>query len=52
MNIKLHEITVRDLMDGYEDRDGDIKLMPGTASNPAFRNIDVDCDTGRVKGLF
>ncbi len=31
---------------------GDIKLMPGTASNPAFRNIDVDCDTGRVKGLF
>ena len=31
---------------------GDIKLMPGTASNPAFRNIDVDCDTGEVKGLF
>ena len=31
---------------------GDIKLMPGTASNPAFRNIDVDCDTGRVRGLF
>ena len=31
---------------------GDIKLMPGTASNPAFRNIDVDTTTGRVKGLF
>ncbi|MEN6383932.1 MAG: formate--tetrahydrofolate ligase [Phycisphaerales bacterium] len=31
---------------------GDIKLMPGTASNPAFRNIDVDVDTGKVKGLF
>ena len=31
---------------------GDIKLMPGTASNPAFRNIDVDCATGKVKGLF
>jgi formyltetrahydrofolate synthetase len=31
---------------------GDIKLMPGTASEPAFRNIDVDVDTGKVKGLF
>ena len=31
---------------------GDIKLMPGTASNPAFRNIDVDVRTGRVTGLF
>jgi len=31
---------------------GDIKLMPGTASNPSFRNIDVDVKTGRVRGLF
>lgn len=31
---------------------GDIKLMPGTCSNPAFRNIDVDVETGKVKGLF
>jgi len=31
---------------------GTIKLMPGTSSNPAFRRIDVDSDTGRVKGLF
>ena len=31
---------------------GDIKLMPGTASDPAYRRIDVDCETGRVKGLF
>lgn len=31
---------------------GDIKLMPGTASNPAFRNIDVDVETGKVQGLF
>jgi len=31
---------------------GDIKLMPGTASDPAFRNIDVDVETGKVKGLF
>jgi formate--tetrahydrofolate ligase len=31
---------------------GDIKLMPGTGSNPAFRRIDVDVQTGQVKGLF
>ncbi len=31
---------------------GTIKLMPGTASNPAYRNIDVDVKTGKVQGLF
>ncbi len=31
---------------------GAIKLMPGTASNPAFRHIDVDVNTGKVSGLF
>jgi len=31
---------------------GAIKLMPGTSSDPAFRRIDVDVETGRVKGLF
>ena len=31
---------------------GAIKLMPGTASNPAYRRIDVDVDTGKVQGLF
>ncbi len=31
---------------------GDIKLMPGTGSNPAFRRIDVDVETGKVTGLF
>jgi formate--tetrahydrofolate ligase len=31
---------------------GAIKLMPGTASDPAFRRIDVDVTTGKVKGLF
>ncbi len=31
---------------------GDIKLMPGTASDPAFRRIDVDTNTGNVTGLF
>jgi len=31
---------------------GDISLMPGTGSDPAFRRVDVDVKTGRVKGLF
>lgn len=31
---------------------GDIKLMPGTASNAAYRRIDIDTATGRVHGLF
>jgi len=31
---------------------GTISLMPGTSSNPAFRRIDVDSDTGKVSGLF
>jgi len=31
---------------------GAIKLMPGTSSDPAYRRVDVDTKTGRVKGLF
>jgi formate--tetrahydrofolate ligase len=31
---------------------GEIKLMPGTSSDPAFRRIDVDVNTGKVQGLF
>jgi formyltetrahydrofolate synthetase len=31
---------------------GAITLMPGTSSDPAFRRIDVDVKTGKVKGLF
>ncbi len=31
---------------------GAIKLMPGTASDPAFRRVDVDVESGKVKGLF
>ncbi|MFP4039079.1 MAG: formate--tetrahydrofolate ligase [Desulfosudaceae bacterium] len=31
---------------------GTISLMPGTGSNPAFRRIDVDPETGKVHGLF
>ncbi|XOF32793.1 MAG: formate--tetrahydrofolate ligase [Candidatus Electrothrix sp. YB6] len=31
---------------------GAISLMPGTASDPAYRRIDVDTETGKVKGVF
>ncbi|MFC2048122.1 formate--tetrahydrofolate ligase [Chloroflexota bacterium] len=31
---------------------GAISLMPGTSSDPAFRKVDVDVNTGKVQGLF
>jgi formate--tetrahydrofolate ligase len=31
---------------------GNISLMPGTSSDPAYRRVDVDVETGKVKGLF
>jgi formate--tetrahydrofolate ligase len=31
---------------------GMISLMPGTGSDPAFRRVDVDVNTGKVMGLF
>ncbi len=31
---------------------GTISMMPGTGSNPAYRRVDVDTDTGHVLGLF
>ncbi|MDP3880374.1 MAG: formate--tetrahydrofolate ligase [Dehalococcoidales bacterium] len=31
---------------------GTITLMPGTSSDPAFRRVDVDVNTGKVQGLF
>lgn len=31
---------------------GEIKLMPGTSASPAYRRVDVDVETGKVKGLF
>lgn len=31
---------------------GAISLMPGTASDPAFRRVDVDVNSGKVTGLF
>ncbi|MBA7713476.1 Formate--tetrahydrofolate ligase [subsurface metagenome] len=31
---------------------GTISMMPGTSSDPAFRRVDVDVNTGKVTGLF
>jgi len=31
---------------------GNISLMPGTSSNPAFRKVDVNVKTGKATGLF
>jgi len=31
---------------------GAISLMPGTSSDPAYRRVDVDVNTGKVTGLF
>jgi formate--tetrahydrofolate ligase len=31
---------------------GDIKLLPGTGSNPGYRKIDVNVESGKVTGLF
>ena len=31
---------------------GAISMMPGTGSNPAYRRVDVDTQTGEVTGLF
>ncbi len=31
---------------------GMISLMPGTGSDPAYRRVDVDVNTGKVTGLF
>jgi formyltetrahydrofolate synthetase len=31
---------------------GTITLMPGTSSDPAYRRVDVDVETGKVKGVL
>ncbi|NLT14572.1 MAG: formate--tetrahydrofolate ligase [Clostridiales bacterium] len=31
---------------------GSISMMPGTGSDPGYRRIDVDVETGKVSGLF
>jgi len=51
------ELPVRDIMSfkgaGFiVPVAGGISLLPGTGSDPAYRGIDVDVETGRVRGLF
>ncbi|MGZ5453459.1 MAG: formate--tetrahydrofolate ligase, partial [Candidatus Aminicenantales bacterium] len=31
---------------------GDMRTMPGLPTRPAFYDIDIDLETGKVKGLF
>ena len=31
---------------------GAISLMPGTGSDPAYRRVDVNVETGKVTGVF
>ena len=31
---------------------GNLKLLPGTSSDPSFRRIDVDTESGEILGLF
>jgi formyltetrahydrofolate synthetase len=31
---------------------GDIRTMPGLPSMPAYRGVDIDPETGRIRGLF
>jgi formyltetrahydrofolate synthetase len=31
---------------------GDMRTMPGLPSKPAFEQVDIDIETGRVRGLF
>ena len=31
---------------------GTISMMPGTGSNPAYRRVDINTETGEVSGLF
>ncbi|MGL1891536.1 MAG: formate--tetrahydrofolate ligase [Spirochaetaceae bacterium] len=31
---------------------GDVRTMPGLSSKPAFMNIDIDTETGKITGLF
>jgi len=50
--LRVHDVLVYKGAGFVVPMAGTIKLMPGTSSDPAFRRIDVDTETGRVQGLF
>ena len=51
------EVPIRDVL-VYEGAElivplaGGIQLMPGTGSDPAYRRIDIDVETGKIQGMF
>ena len=50
--LSIHDVMVYQGAGFIVPMAGTIKLMPGTASDPNYRRIDVDTDTGKVTGLF
>lgn len=50
--LSIHDVRVYQGAGFIVPMAGTINLMPGTASDPNYRRIDVDTDTGRVTGLF
>ncbi|MFO7750248.1 MAG: formate--tetrahydrofolate ligase [Desulfobacteraceae bacterium] len=51
-NLKVREVLTYGGAEFIVPVAGTISLMPGTGSNPAFRRVDVDTDTGKVQGVF
>jgi methylenetetrahydrofolate dehydrogenase (NADP+)/methenyltetrahydrofolate cyclohydrolase/formyltetrahydrofolate synthetase len=50
--LSIHDVMVYQGAGFIVPMAGTIKLMPGTASDPNYRKIDVDLETGKVTGLF
>lgn len=50
--LSIHDVMVYQGAGFIVPMAGTIKLMPGTASDPNYRKIDVDLETGKVMGLF
>jgi formate--tetrahydrofolate ligase len=50
--LKIHNVLVYGGAKFLCPMAGTISMMPGTASDPAFRRVDVDVNTGAVSGLF
>lgn len=51
-SLSIHDVMIYQGAGFIVPMAGTIKLMPGTASDPNYRKIDVDVETGKVRGLF
>lgn len=51
-NLKIRDVLIYGGAGFVVPVSGTITLMPGTGSNPAFRRVDVDTETGKVEGIF